>query len=257
MKYCLSIHKKNLPPCIITGFNKIAGFEHLNPTTLPGIVEFTHSFENEIQLIYFLMENNLVSKDYFNGEFGIDYFKRKNDLRGRTLQYGISFQGDIPFYNTQFLQMYFAEHLKEADFAKAFIKKYYRQLKDVPLFHEELEYIRIHYSKKNPYYEKVKNSAYTFVYYYTTIRKGDKYIPNFTRIRDLAMFVINYERKFSLDISLPEADLDTLNNMIDHYENFLRQDNLLEEERIAYEKQIDTLQEQVRLTDMCLKRSKK
>lgn len=257
MKYCLSIRKKNLPPYMITGFNKVSGFEHLNATSLQDIVEFTHNFENQIQLIYFLMENNLVPVNYFNGDFGIDYFKRKSDTNGKTLQYGISFQDDVKFYDTEFLQSYFANHLKEEEFAKSFIQKYYKQLRKVPLFQEDLENIKLHYNKKNPYYERVKNSAYSFVYYYTMVKNDAEYKLNFTRLRDLAMFTINYERNLQLEIDLPEYNLNTLNNMINHYESFLRNKYLSEEERTAYERQVEKIKEQINLTEMCLKRSKK
>ncbi len=256
MKYSLGIRKKNCKPLEITGFNKLPGFEHLSDTSLEDIVKFTHSFDNEVELAHFLIQNNLMPNIYFSGEFGIDYFKSKKDSEGKTLQYGISFQNDKKFYDTRFLQEYFSYHLKEDEFREKFLQKYYTQLKNVPIFKADLENIKYKYYRKNPYQESYLNSVYSFIFYYThTKNKNNEYMPNFTRIRDLAMFAIDYKRRNEFDYPLPDMDIDSLNVMKYHYEELL-QGELLEEERLAYEKQLSNIEEQITLTNKYLKRTR-
>lgn len=115
MRYYLSVHKKNMEPILIKGFNKLDGFENLQDSSLEDITTFTSMFLNELDLMEFLIQNNLISSAYFNGTFGINYYKSKHDIEDKTLPYGISFEGDKSFFRVDYLQRYFSSKLRNDD----------------------------------------------------------------------------------------------------------------------------------------------
>ena len=94
MKYSLVVYLKNKSH-IISGYSKIPGFEHLDETKLKDIVSFTNEFETEQELICYLIETNLLPKEFFTGTIGINYYKSKTSKnissgpREILLQYNI------------------------------------------------------------------------------------------------------------------------------------------------------------------------
>ena len=202
MKYSLVVYLKN--DCYeITGYSKIPGFEHINEEKLKDIVEFTNEFEHEQELICYLIDEGLLPKKFFKGTLGIQYQKRKN-TSPKMLQYGISFKEDKKFYDTIFLKYYYKEKLTNPDFMKLFIEKYYTYLREIPIFRAEMGHIRYGYEfyLRNKYLpDGCERDMATFVEIYCRKKSKDGYYKaDFTRIRDLAMFAINYERTYEVEV---------------------------------------------------------
>ena len=261
MKYSLVVYLKN--DCYeITGYSKIPGFEHINEEKLKDIVEFTNEFEHEQELICYLIDEGLLPKKFFKGTLGIQYQKGKN-TSPKMLQYGISFKEDKKFYDTIFLKYYYKEKLTNPDFMKLFIEKYYTYLREIPIFREEMGHIRYGYEfyLRNKYLpDGCERDMATFVEIYCRKKSKDGYYKaDFTRIRDLAMFAINYERTYERElIERPNNTVEELEMMIDHYNLLIRNDALSEEEMDAYTDAINKLEQELEYTKMVtLNRSKK
>ena len=224
MKYSLVVYLKNKSH-IVEGYSKIPGFEHIDETKLKDIVSFTNQFETEQELICYLIENNLLPKEFFKGNIGINYYKSKN-AEGKTLQYGISFKEDKKFFDTIFLQYYFKGKIKNKEFMKFFTEKYYNYLKDVPIFSEEIRYLNYCYNclvNKGTLPNEAEECMTAFITIYCRKKSKDGYYKaDFTKIRDLAMFAINYEREFIREpIERPKHSIEELELALNHYEQLL------------------------------------
>jgi len=100
----------------------------------------------------------------------------------------------------------------------------------------------------------------TFTYNVEASKSKDGYYKaDFTRIRDLAMFAINYERTYEREmIERPNNTVEDLELMIDHYYTLMRNDMLSEEEMEAYTDAINNLEQELEYTKaVTLNRSKK
>jgi len=251
MKYNLVVYVNN-EYHEINGYSKISGFEHLNENKLKDIVEFTNEFESEQILICFLIDEGLLKEKYFYGNLGIHYYKGKNS-KPKLLQYGISSEEDKKFFDTIFLQYYYSHNLNNPKFIELFLGKYYNYLKNVGVFEEELNYIRYSYNqyvKYNKIPENAENYMASFVTTYCRKKSKDGYYKaDFTRIRDLAMFAINYERNFIRQPQeRPKHTVNDLEIMIDHYKNLLSNNNLNEEEQNAYNTTLSKLEKELEYT---------
>lgn len=251
MKYSLVIYLNNTAH-VIKGYSKVAGFEHLDETKLKDIVSFTNEFETEQELICYLIEEKIIRKEFFRGTLGIQYYKSKNDP-GKTLQYGVSFKEDKRFFDTIFLQYYFKQNMENKDFMAAFIKKYYTYLKDVPVFSEELRYLNYCYNcliKSDYIPEKAEETMRTFITIYCRKKSKDGYYKaDFTKIRDLAMFAINYEREFLREpIERPTRPVQDIELAINHY-TLLLESSVLEEEYEAYQNKLNNLEQELEFTE--------
>lgn len=250
MKYSLVVYTKN-KTYTVKDYSKIPGFEHLNEDKLKDIVSFTNEFETEQDLIYYLIENNLLPNEFFEGTLGINYYKSKN-AEAKTLQYGVSFKEDKKFFDIIFLQYYFKSNIKNKNFMKCFVEKYYTYLKDVKIFKEELCYIKNYYNcleKNMPLPSKAEENISTFITLYCRKKSKDGYYKaDFARIRDLAMFAINYEKNY---IRKPEEktiiSVEDIKLEINHYKELLKQD-LNEEEITAYQKRLKELECELEFT---------
>ena len=261
MKYGLVVYLKN--ECYkIEGISKIPGFEYINESKLKDIVEFTNEFENEQELICYLIDEGLLPKKFFKGSLGINFYKGKNNPP-KTLQYGVSFKEDKKFFDTIFLKYYFREKLTNPTFMKAFVDKYYTYLRETPIFREEMGHIRYGYEfylRNNYLPEGTEQFMATFIEIYCRKKSKDGYYKaDFTRIRDLAMFAINYERTYEREmIERPNNTVEDLELMIDHYYTLMRNDMLSEEEMEAYTDAINNLEQELEYTKaVTLNRSKK
>lgn len=251
MRYSLVVYLND--ECYeVKDYSKIPGFEHINETKLKSIVEFTNNFEHEQELISYLIAAGLLPPKYFKGFLGINYYKGKNS-EPKTLQYGISFKEDKKFFDTIFLKYYYRNKLTNLAFMASFINKYYTYLKDVKIFSETIRYINYCYEQyKN--YDRMPQYAEEYITKFIEIyctKKGKEgfYKANFTGIRDLAMFAINYERDYvRIPIDRPKNTTQEIEMMISHYEELIRNDTLTEEELDAYENAINNLEKELEYT---------
>lgn len=261
MKYSLVVHL-NKECYKIEGISKLPGFEYIDDTKLKDIVTFTNEFEHEQELICFLIDAGLLPKKYFRGTLGINFYKGKN-IPPKTLQYGVSFQEDKKFFDTIFLKYYYKDKLTNPDFMKAFMEKYYAYLKDISIFSEEMSSIRYGYEYflRNHYLpEGIEQDMATFIEIYCRKKSKDGYYKaDFTRIRDLAMFAINFERTYEREVvERPSNSIEDLEMMIEHYHTLMRNDMLSEEEIEAYTNAINRLEKELANTKgIMIKRSKK
>lgn len=251
MRYSLVIYLNN--ECFeIKNYSKIPGFEHINETKLKSIVEFTNNFSHEQELICYLIEEELIPQKYFKGTLEINYYKGKNS-NPKTLQYGISFKEDKKFFDTIFLKHYYSNKITNLTFMKAFIKKYYTYLKDIKIFSESIGYINFCYEQYKDY-DRIPEYAHEYMtkfidIYCTKKGKDGFYKADFTRIRDLAMFAINYERDHErIPIERPENTVEEIQIMIDHYKDFFRHGDLTEEELDTYTNAMDKLEKELEYT---------
>lgn len=251
MRYSLVVYLNN-EYFEIVGISKLTGFEHINETKLKDIVEFTNSFVDEQDMISFLIETGLLPRKFSNGTVQINYFKGKNSVP-KTLQYGISFEEDKKFFDTIFLKYFYREKLTNPEFMKAFLDKYYSYLKDVNIFSEELNYLRYCFEYYQTHGMLPKNADYTmsaFVEVYCRKKSKDGYYKaDFTRIRDLAMFAINYERNHERPIiKKPQITTEEIEMQIDHYEELMRNNTLTIEEQEVYATAISKLEKELEFT---------
>lgn len=251
MKYSLVVYLKNKSH-IISGYSKIPGFEHLDETKLKDIVSFTNEFETEQELICYLIETNLLPKEFFTGTIGINYYKSKT-AEPKTLQYGVSFKEDKKFFDTIFLQYYFKRNLNNKNFMSAFIHKYYTYLKDVYAFSEELKYLNYSYNclvKENYVPEEAEEFMAKFITVYCRKKSKDGYYKaDFTKIRDLAMFAINYERNFiRVPVERPIRPVEDIELAISHY-NELLENSITDEEIEAYTNKLNKLEDELEFTE--------
>lgn len=251
MKYSLIVYLDNKSQTV-KGFSKIDGFKHLDESKLKDIVSFTNEFNNEQELISYLIEEELIPKDYFNGTLGIKYQKSKND-EGKILQYEVSFKEDKKFFDTIFLQYYFKQNLNNKEFMKAFIEKYYTYLKDVAVFSNELRNINYSYKclvNNNYIPDGTKDMMGSFITHYCRKKSKEGYYKaDFTKIRDLAMFAINYEREYIREpIERPNRSSEDIKLEIEHYATLL-QNSILIEEYEAYQQRLTKLEEELTFTE--------
>ena len=245
MKYSLIVKLEN--DCYeISNYSKLPGFEYLNETKLKDIVEFTNLFEDEYELINFLIETNLIPEKYLQGTLSINYRKGKDSLP-KQLQYGISFCEDKKFFDTIFLKHFYREKLKNENFMSLFVEKYYSYLKDINPFSSDLYYLRHCYEYYTMHQYLPRNAEDAMNNFIETYcRKKSKegyYKADFTRIRDLAMFAIDYERNFERPIiEKPKYKENEIKLLINHYETLLRNESLTVEEEKIYTDALEKLE---------------
>lgn len=261
MKYGLAIQLEK-EVYEIKGYNKIAGFEHLNEEKLKSIVEFTNSFEHEQELVSYLIDEEILPKKFFKGNIIINYYKNKNS-EGKSLQYGVSFLEDKKYFDTIFLKHYYSSQLTNPLFMEPFLNKYYTYLKGVRIFNDHIDYIKYCYE----YYRKNKimpNDAYNAMHKFVDIYCSKKskegfYKADFTRIRDLAMFAVNYERNnVRTPVERPEYSEEEIEILLSHYYELSRNNTLSVEEAEAYASAIYNLESELEyIKHLTRNRSKK
>ena len=257
MRYSLVVNYKG-KSFEINNYAKALGFDDVNESKLKDIVELTNEFDNERDLIDLLIYLKILPKDFSNGKIGINYYKSKT-AEPKLLQYGLSFKEDKKFFDTIFLKYYFCEKLTNDDFMKLFLNKYFLHLKDVFVFAYDLDHIRFSYEYYKQYQTLPKDaeeSMTRFVEVYCRKKSKDGYYKaDFTRIRDLAMFAINYERQF---VRKPKTKtgttLEDLEMLKNHYEVLLQNDTLSDEERNMYIIAIKNIQNKLELDNIHLSR---
>lgn len=260
MKYGLAIELEK-EVYEINGYSNITGFKHINEEKLKSIVEFTNSFKHEQELVSYLIDEQLIPKKYFKGNIIINYYKSKNS-EAKTLQYGVSFLEDKKYFDTIFLKHYYSSQLTNPLFMKLFLKKYYKYLKDISIFNESIDYINYcyEYYKKNQIMPNYADDAvYKFIDIYCSKKSKDGfYKADFTRIRDLAMFAINYERdNVRPPVERPKHTTEEIELSLTHYYELLNNALSIEEINV-YESAIYDLEKELEYTKKVTRnRSKK
>lgn len=231
----------------ITGFAKICDIPNLNEESLADIVKFTNTFKDESELWDFLTYSGLIGPQITrDNSLGIAYYAGKNSTPS-ILPYGLSFREDKKFFNVEFLKSYFTNRVRNVDFMDYFLSKYYDRLKNANLFSYTMQCLNnafnhyiLHHELPQSTIEKMLN--FIEDYTYKKDKNGNKVI-NFTRVRELAMFAISYERLFirKREPIIKDNSKD-INMEISHYETLLNEDNLSLEERTIYENKIKELQ---------------
>lgn len=260
MKYSLVVYNNSDEFKEITGYSNIMGFDDINETSLKDIVTFTNHFTDKEDLMLFLKETNLIPEDYINGNFGIVYFKSK-DAKGKILQYGISFIEDTEYFNVEYLKEIFIKYFHEEQFMEEFREKYYLNLKDVGIFQKIVRYLN--YAVATYFYKgylpnNTESEITNFINLYTHRRNKDGiYIEDFTRIRDLAMFIIDYERTYIRDKKTKSYySKENLQTELDHFLILLEDEGLTEDARDAYRKRVSALESEIDFLNSATRRRK-
>lgn len=261
MRYSLVVYLKDRY-YEIKGYSKIPGFEHLDEKKLKDIVSFTNEFNCEEQLISYLIETNLLPREFYHGTLGIYYYKGK-DAIPNVLDYGISFSEDKKFFDTIFLQYYFSKKIINIEFMCAFINTFYQKLKDINIFSESLNYINDSFKSFKQYgmlLPQTDEYMEKFIKFYCTkLSKGNYPKANFRRIRDLAMFAINYERNFERNYERnferdipdkPKRSKEEIKMLINHYQSIINNNMLNEEEFEAYNSTISNLEKELEIVKL-------
>lgn len=220
-----------------------------NEKSLTEIINFTNEFNNEEALTEYLLQVDVIPKEYSNASYGIRFYKSE-EKEPKLLQYGISYKRDKNFFDVNYLTKYFVRHMTNLRFMELFLAKYYNYLVKIPAFEFDLKelrktYINYFIDKKLP----IESYEYmiSFVKTYTKNKSKNKNISS--GLRDLAMFAIDFERTFVRkkeknkfkDINYQKE----LENLINHYKYLLANESLNVEEYDAYMKKIDELMQEM------------
>jgi len=246
MRYCLVINYNN-EVREISSYSKIPGFEYLKEDTIKDIVSFTNLFDNEYDLIDYLIETELIPSSLVRGNVNIAFYKSEKS-EPKILSYGVSFKSDKKYFDTIFLQYYFGCRLSDMGFMKEFINTYYYNLKDVSIFRNSLDHIYFSYKfyKQNSYLpEEAAEAMERFVRLYCTKKgKDGHYKADFSKIRELAMFAIDFERKNHMQPEeKPQYSIRQVEATINHYKLLLEEGYITEEQAEAYCNEIVRLEE--------------
>ncbi len=214
-------------------FGRIKFMHHpTKKTTLNAIVNFTSKFNNEEELKLYLIDNNLLNKEYINYKLGIMAEKKgKKEL----LNYDIVYKNDLDYLNIGFIKNYFIINQNNTDFLKCFLDKYYNYLININAFNEELAYIKFHYQSliatNNPL-EEVNKYIDNFLnrYIYRKNFKTNKITINYRQVLDMGMFIKRYEQ----EVYMNDIDYEKLENEYNNYLDIIKEGNITDEDYNAY-----------------------
>jgi len=228
MKYSLAIYKNHYDYIEINNFSYIAEHEGLEESSLKDIITFTQEFENEKDLIETLIEAQMLPLAYANGTPAILSYKSK-DANPKKLPYDVSYNKEKDFFDISYLRAYYMDKFKDIKFIEKFIQRYYDELRPIPVYKMLFVAIKDFYVSNTPFYDLefkdqlyLKDSMDFFVTTYTKKRTGNNiYQPSISKIRELAMFAINFERITTADYVNEKFDINeytkNLKILLDHY----------------------------------------
>ncbi len=259
MNYSLIIRKNN-SIFEVVGFSQIPGYNNLQEHNLKDIVAFTSSFENKNELIEFLLNFSLIPKNYSDGNIEITYkktgtYKRGKDLP-KILPFGISYSDEKDFFDINYLVKYYIEKTKDINFFKEFVNRY-SKLENVTIFANLINYFKcvlIEYEMTGKITKFLTNNIVRFIELYTHRKKDTgEYTLDFPRLRDLAMFAINYERN---NYEEKEVNISTnsLKQELKHYKSLIDDGNISEEEYDMYIAKITDINEELEFRQKYLTR---
>ncbi len=224
----------------ITGYGNYFQKKY-NEKSLADIVDFTNIFANEEDLKFFLIYIGCLPKNC-EGVFGIAFYKSQKDLP-YILPYGISFNSDAKYFNFDDLTKYYIAHRTNRNFMESFFKTF-DYLENVPQFAYFLKELKNNYNcfldngRYDPSYHLIMKD---FLYQYVNSKNKNGKNISFSKLRNLAMFVINYKRECNLKNKLNDNRKDDIKKTIAHYKYLLTEENLPQEVIEAYESVIKNM----------------
>jgi len=247
MNYGLTINKRGLDPFTITGLNSLTGDENISDKRLDDIVNFTNGFNSEEELTKFLIEAGNLEPEYAGGHFEIIKL-----ASGEALHYGVSYSEDKKFFDLDYLREYYISKFTDTRFMNGFLNRYLPYLGNVDYFRNLLNGINTaynHYVQTGEKAYEYSTHIYNFITSYatTTDRNGNPK-QSVSRIRELAMFAVNYERTYNRNPQKNKySDPNYINNLkleLDYYNQLITNPEISFEAYTAYIKKIEELQKE-------------
>lgn len=242
MEYRLAIYHEDASFTTIEGYSDYLLYDELDETSLADIINFTSRFTDEDGLKQFLMYMGL-DKSELEGNFAINFYKSKGSIP-KALQYGISFKKDKKFFDYNYLLSYYIARQGNVELMDRLLERYFKPLKDIfpDLYH--INYINNCLHQYGSIPEDVEDDSLSDFINSYCIKKGkhgNKDI-SISRLRDLAMLAIDYERSLEEPKQLSIFDLiEQKKCELIHFQTLLRE-CVTVEERDAYEEAIDKLE---------------
>ena len=258
MEYRLAIYNED-KYMDIKGYSNILKNNELDETKLEDIVKFTNSFYDENQLKQVLLYMGLISEKELDGYFAINFYRGKTSAV-KALNYGISYKSDKDFFNYSYLLLYYLTKQNNPEFMNRFLNKYFDYLKDKSIF-SDLYFINFSNNelKKYGYLPSDANDAFErFIRNYCLKKdKSGKYVVSFARLRDLAMFAIDYKKSLTVSNEKTRSE-EMLNNFpktinnnaiemsLDHFQTMLKESPITDEQREEYEQEVMKLERKLK-----------
>lgn len=263
MAYVLQINNKGNIVDVI-GYSKLPNYENLNETSLNDICEFTTSFFDEYFLLSYLQQNSIADAALHNVNFQI--IRRYKNGNEKVLEHNIPFSPDKNYLNLSELKKVYLSLITDIHFFEAFIEKYYDYLSQVPIYAETLHQLRTcynYFATYNTFPTLSSECIYNFVHNYCTKKdENNEYKTNFKNVLELAMFAKNYERhnlSIRNDLDIDEDDEKYINELYaiqSNLTNILNENNITDEQREEYEKELERISIIFRQNNISLTRRK-
>ncbi len=238
MKYMLIYYNSNLKKYgLIRSIPNISPCKHLQDLT-----NFTSQFISEQELKSYLIQNNIMLEEYRN--FNMQIIAIKKDNTANLVRFGITYKNDLPYLKEEFIKNYFQTNITNPAFLQYFLDNYYDYLKYINYFKEELNYIKFAYERleNNNYLEEDTNTYIdNFLEHYMYHKRNNTRIRNINQIRELGMFIRSYEENIH-----PTNNIDEINYEIDNYLRIIKENNITDEDMIAYNERINTLERKLK-----------
>lgn len=238
----------NIRKGTIIDFNEIEEFKKLNPRRLQDIVKFTNSFTDEEELLLYLKYHGLIDKDNIETSIGI-YSKREEDEKFTKLRYGISYKEDSELFDRNELARYYIRKLRDYRFFNEFIDKYYaiytnKKTNGTLTERSPLNYIPSLYGILGYYKSQglFPLDASDIIWDFIT-----KYSNEYEKLRELAMFAIDYKRRHAEKI-VKESPIEIIQRQkmeLEHYRDLLLNSAINDEQRENYERHIYELESSI------------
>ncbi len=233
MKYCLIY--------IDNGFKELTQlgeYEGFNEHYLRSFVEFAWKFQDEDCLKEYLYYKGLI--DSLNGHFSLGYYKGGNV---RILPYSLAYAKDKKYFDINKLLDYYNSHLTDKKFMDQFIDKFVTPLKNTPKLGLVLNSIYKDYQRflsTNLVSNDMHSLMNSFILNYVNVRTKDGVKESFNRLRELAMFVIQFKNNNEVNNTVNNEE--SIKLQIEHYRELLSDKNLEPDVREAYTEVLNNLE---------------
>ncbi len=199
---------------------------------LKDIVDFTSQFAEEFELKNYLIDNNLLKKEYLNYNIGIISVGKKGK---KLLDYGPIYNSDLQYTNIAYIKNYFQTNINNTSFLEYFLNKYYNYLINVHAFNEDLLIINAHYNsllKSNYPIDEVNKYLEEFLnrYIYRKNAKTNKITINYRQVIEMGMFIKNYEEELLIN----NIHYEELEKEYNNYLDIIKEGNITDEDYNAY-----------------------
>ncbi len=224
----------------ITGFSKFVAMP-IDENKLSDIVKFTNTFKNYQELLDFLYYNGLIPS--MNYKLNIAYINGKNGIL-HILPFGISFKNEAKYFDIKHLNNYLVNHMGDENFMNAFLDRYYSYLRNTPNVGTFIKNIKRNYeyfltSHLMPLDSRLDMED--FLTNYTIKKSNNTTKREFAKLRDVAMFVIDYQRRKEKKNN--RGNNEELIRQIKHLKELLKDEYLSKEVSESYEAKISNLED--------------